>query len=273
MKQLWFAIHQLPGACEISRGPAFYQIAGQRKRCTSEPDERHARTRQLTPHQSHCFSHMSDVTIGIQRSQLVEIRKSANWLTDYRPDIFYQFEVNANGMQRRHDIRVEDGRIHSQATYRLQRYFSTEVGALGSDQYHEYVEPHVQRIFSELQAFGGDQVPLIHFGTGTSALLEHMAAAGGSVIGLDWHIPLDQGWHRVGGPGVVAIQGNLDPALLLAPWDVIERESAALLQRSGGHPGHIFNLGHGILPATPVEHLERLVDWVHTNSHTDRSMS
>jgi len=151
--------------------------------------------------------------------------------------------------------------------------FDSWVGALGSEQYHTYVEPHVHRIFSEVSAFSGSHVPLIHFGTGTSALLEYMAAAGGNVIGLDWHVSLDDGWRRVGGPGAVAVQGNLDPALLLAPWDVIEREASTLMHRAGGHPGHIFNLGHGILPATPVEHLERLVDWVHSFSHPKHSIS
>ncbi len=102
---------------------------------------------------------------------------------------------------------------------------------------------------------------MIHFGVGTSELLEVMREAGGDAIGVDHRVPLDRAWDRL--PGV-ALQGNLDPAVLLAPSPVIARETADVLERAGGRAGHVFNLGHGVLPTTPVEALQRVVDLVHT---------
>jgi len=103
-------------------------------------------------------------------------------------------------------------------------------------------------------------VPTIHFGTGTATLLGAMADAGGDVIGLDWRIPLDRGWDEVGdGHGV---QGNLDPAVLLGPWERVQRAAQDVLDRAGNRPGHIFNLGHGVLPQTDPSMLGRLVELV-----------
>ncbi len=102
---------------------------------------------------------------------------------------------------------------------------------------------------------------MIHFGTGTSTLLELMRDAGGDVIGVDWRIPLDEAWRRLG-PSV-GIQGNLDPAALLAPSSELERRVERVLDEAAGRPGHIFNLGHGVLPVTPVEAVRGVVDWVH----------
>jgi uroporphyrinogen decarboxylase len=127
--------------------------------------------------------------------------------------------------------------------------FDSWVGVLAATSYEELVAPWSARV---LAAPG---VPTIHFGTGTATLLPAMAAAGGDVIGLDWRIPLDDGRRAVGGR---AVQGNLDPAVLLAPWEVVEREALDVLDRAGGHPGHIFNLGHGVLPATDPDTLTRL---------------
>jgi uroporphyrinogen decarboxylase len=160
--------------------------------------------------------------------------------------------------------------------------FDSWIGALSPEEYVTAIQPHVARIFRELGSLppapvpsgdavsfrgegepGEARVPLIHFGTGTQRLLEPMAAAGGDVFGLDWHTPLDEGWRRVGGPERVAIQGNLDPHVLLEPWEVVRPAAEDVLRRAGGRPGHIFNLGHGILPQTPVETLERLVALVH----------
>jgi uroporphyrinogen decarboxylase len=104
-------------------------------------------------------------------------------------------------------------------------------------------------------------VPTIHFGTGTAHLLQNMAAAGGEVIGLDWRIPLDRGWEAVGESK--GIQGNLDPALLLGPWDRVEAGTLDVLARAGGRPGHVFNLGHGVLPDTHPKVLARLRSLVH----------
>ncbi len=104
-------------------------------------------------------------------------------------------------------------------------------------------------------------IPVIHFGTGTATLLELQRDAGGSVIGLDWRVELDQGWRRLG-PGV-AVQGNLDPVVLLSSRDEIAYQTRRILTQAAGRPGHIFNLGHGILQETPVDHVRYLVDLVH----------
>jgi len=104
-------------------------------------------------------------------------------------------------------------------------------------------------------------VPVIHFGTGTAALLELMREAGGDVIGLDWRVRLDEGWQRVGHD--VAVMGNLDPVTLFAKRDVLREQARRILEQAGGRPGHIFNLGHGILPETPVENVIALVEMVH----------
>jgi uroporphyrinogen decarboxylase len=135
--------------------------------------------------------------------------------------------------------------------------FDSWVGTLGPDDYHRFVQPHMQRLFSELDP----AIPSIHFGTDTSTLLELQRDAGGSVIGLDWRIELADGWDRLG-PGV-AVQGNLDPATLFGPFEEVERQTRRILDQAAGRAGHIFNLGHGIMPQTPVDHVLRLVDLVH----------
>jgi len=136
--------------------------------------------------------------------------------------------------------------------------FDSWVGCLAPGDYEEYVLPHVQVIFEGLKREG---VPLIYFGTGTSAILRQMRRAGGDVMGIDWRIHLDEAWAMVGHDG--AVQGNLDPLVLFAPLHEIERRVEDILRRAAGRPGHIFNLGHGILPNTPVEHVAAVVDMVH----------
>ena len=136
--------------------------------------------------------------------------------------------------------------------------FDSWVGCLSVGDYVEYVLPHVQLIFDGLKREG---VPMIHFGTGTSAMLRQMREAGGDVIGIDWRIQLDEAWAIVGHD--VAVQGNLDPLTLFAPLHEIERRVADILRRAGGRPGHIFNLGHGILPTTPIDHVAATIDMVH----------
>ena len=133
--------------------------------------------------------------------------------------------------------------------------FDSWVGALTVSDYEEFVAPYSARILASVRA------PTIHFGTGTAHLLTAMAAAGGDAIGLDWRVPLDQGWLAVGADR--AVQGNLDPAALFAPWARIEAAAADVLARAGGRPGHVFNLGHGVLPATDPADLSRLVEFVH----------
>jgi uroporphyrinogen decarboxylase len=136
--------------------------------------------------------------------------------------------------------------------------FDSWVGCLGPDDYRTYVLPHMRATFAALAGAG---VPVIHFGTGTAALLELMREAGGDVIGLDWHVDLAEAWQRVGHD--VAVQGNLDPVTLFASPDEIRRRVARVLERAGGRPGHIFNLGHGVLPETRLEHVATLIDAVH----------
>jgi uroporphyrinogen decarboxylase len=138
--------------------------------------------------------------------------------------------------------------------------FDSWVGTLSPRDYARFVQPHMATLFARLDPC----VPAIHFGTGTATLLELQRAAGGSVIGLDWRVELDQGWQRLGHD--VAIQGNLDPVVLLSSVKEIESQALRILSQAGGHPGHIFNLGHGILPQTPVDNVLALVDIVHTQS-------
>jgi uroporphyrinogen decarboxylase len=139
--------------------------------------------------------------------------------------------------------------------------FDSWVGALSPADYGEFVVPWSRFVLESLSAAG---VPSIHFGTGSAALLPAMAAAGGDVIGLDWRIPLDGGWRLVGDDR--AVQGNLDPAIVLGPWPRIEAAALDVLARAGGRPGHIFNLGHGVLPDTDPALLGRLRELVHTET-------
>jgi uroporphyrinogen decarboxylase len=135
--------------------------------------------------------------------------------------------------------------------------FDSWVGALSPSDYDEFVAPSSARILAAVD------VPTIHFGTGTATLLERMAAAGGDVIGLDWRIPLDRGWAAVGDR---AVQGNLDPATLLGPWERVAAAADDVLRRAAGRPGHIFNLGHGVFPQTDPDVLSRLREHVHART-------
>ncbi len=136
--------------------------------------------------------------------------------------------------------------------------FDSWVGALGPDAYERSVFPHMRRLFEGLRDLG---IPTIHFGVGTGELLALMHRAGGDVIGVDWRTPLDVAWDRVGPDA--ALQGNLDPSVLSAPWDVVEAETDLVLDRAASRDGHIFNLGHGVPPDTDPDTLRRLVDLVH----------
>ncbi|MBZ0137080.1 MAG: uroporphyrinogen decarboxylase [Planctomycetes bacterium] len=164
--------------------------------------------------------------------------------------------------------------------------FDSWVGCLSPLDYHEYVFPHVQRIIREVKGSGtvpepdpftgGDSekvsgtlrepdassVPVIYFGTGTATLLEQMMQAAPDVIGIDWHTPLQRGWEI----GAKAVQGNMDPVSLFAPREVVLSKAQEVLDAAGGRDGHIFNLGHGILPKTPVDNVKALVDYVHEQS-------
>ena len=138
--------------------------------------------------------------------------------------------------------------------------FDSWVGSLSPDAYRRYVLPHSRRVFAALPP----EVPAIHFGTGTAGLLEAMRDAGGHVIGLDWRVDLGDAWARLGPE--VGVQGNLDPAVLLSAPAEIKRGVGGILDAAAGRPGHVFNLGHGVLPETPWEHVRAMVDMVHEMS-------
>ncbi|MCS7034152.1 MAG: uroporphyrinogen decarboxylase [Phycisphaerae bacterium] len=138
--------------------------------------------------------------------------------------------------------------------------FDSWAGVLAPDDYRDLVLPYSRRAL-EIVRRGAPDTPIIHFSTGTAGLLELFGALGADVIGVDWRIGLSDAWGRIGPSH--ALQGNLDPAVLLAPWEAVQPRVQRVLQEASGRPGHIFNLGHGILPGTPVENVRRLVEFVH----------
>jgi len=135
--------------------------------------------------------------------------------------------------------------------------FDSWVGCLGPEDYRDYVLPHSRTLIQGITP----GVPVIHFGTGTATLLKDMREAGGDVIGLDWRTPVDWGWAQVGHDR--AVQGNLDPLVLYGEPEYIKQRAKLILDQAEGRPGHIFNLGHGILPKTPVDNVIRLIEYVH----------
>ena len=157
-------------------------------------------------------------------------------------------------------------RSQVKAGVELVQLFDSWVGCLSPQDYHNYVLPYSQRIFKELEDTG---VPRIHFGTGTASLLEEMKAAGGDVFGVDWRIPLDVAWERLGDD--VGIQGNLDPATLVGDMELVKSASMDILRRAGGRRGHIFNLGHGMLPDASPENVAALVKFVHDTTSNSAS--
>lgn len=148
-----------------------------------------------------------------------------------------------------------------QAGVDVVQLFDSWAGCLSPQDYHHYVLPYSQQIFKELE---GTHVPRIHFGTGTSNLLEEMKQAGGDVFSVDWRIPIDVAWERLGYD--VGIQGNLDPAVLLGNMELVKSQAAQILAKVGGRAGHIFNLGHGMLPETSPENVRQLVEFVHEST-------
>jgi uroporphyrinogen decarboxylase len=136
--------------------------------------------------------------------------------------------------------------------------FDSWAGALSEADYRRFVLPHSARVLRGLEESG---VPRIHFGVGTGVLLRAMGEAGADVVGVDWRTPLDRATEVIGPDR--AVQGNLDPAVLFAPWEVVEREARRVIAEGRAAPGHVFNLGHGVLPETDPDVLTRLVDLVH----------
>jgi uroporphyrinogen decarboxylase len=139
--------------------------------------------------------------------------------------------------------------------------FDSWAGALTPEEYASHVLPASRSILTGLADL---HVPRIHFGVGTGELLGLMGEAGADVVGVDWRVPIDQAWERIGPDR--GVQGNLDPAICLSPWDVVAVEAGRILRAAGGRPGHIFNLGHGVLPRTDPGILARLVEFVHETS-------
>ncbi|MBA2753034.1 MAG: uroporphyrinogen decarboxylase [Chloroflexia bacterium] len=138
--------------------------------------------------------------------------------------------------------------------------FDSWLGLVGPETYATSVLPYTRRIFEALRG----TVPTIHFSTGTATLLDQIATSGCDAVSVDWRLPLDVAWERIGHDRV--IQGNLDPTLVLAPWAAVETGATDVLRRAAGRPGHVFNLGHGIIPATDPDILRRLVDLVHAHA-------
>jgi uroporphyrinogen decarboxylase len=159
------------------------------------------------------------------------------------------------------DITISFLQVQVEAGAAAVQLFDSWVGAVGPDDYRQAILPHTSRIFAALESAG---VPRIHFGVGTGELLGLMGEAGADVVGVDWRIPLDEAVRRVE-PGK-ALQGNLDPAVLLAPWEVIKERAKDVITRGRTAEGHVFNLGHGVLPETDPGVLARLVELVHQES-------
>ena len=197
-------------------------------------------------------------------SYLVEGGPSRDYLHTKRlmyeaPDAWHRLMAILAGIT----ARYLNGQIEAGAD--AVQLFDSWVGVLSRDDYRQFVLPHVRALIEAL----APEAPVIHFGTGTAALLPLMREAGGDVIGLDWRVDLDAGWAAVGHD--VAVQGNLDPAVLLGPPALIRERVKAILDRAAGRPGHVFNLGHGVHQETPVDHVRLMVDLVHELS--DRRMA
>jgi uroporphyrinogen decarboxylase len=189
-------------------------------------------------------------------SYLVEGRGTRTFLLTKQmmysaPDVWHAM------MTRLADVVAAYLRAQVRAGADILQLFDSWVGALGPDDYARYCAPYTRRIFAALADCG---VPLIHFAMGGSTFLDQIREDGADVIGLDWRIHLDDGWRIAGADR--AVQGNLDPAALLGPWEVVEEKADDVLRRAGGRAGHIFNLGHGLHPVTPLDNVIRLANHV-----------
>jgi uroporphyrinogen decarboxylase len=167
-------------------------------------------------------------------------------------------------MERLADLAIVSLRSQIDAGAVALQLFDSWAGTLSPPDYERFVLPHSQRVFEGVADLG---VPRIHFGVGTGELLGLMAGAGADVVGVDWRVPIDVARTRV--PAGTALQGNLDPALCFAPWEVLADATRDVLRRNAGNPGHIFNLGHGVMPETDPEMLERVVELVHNEGRCD----
>lgn len=198
-------------------------------------------------------------------SYIVEGGHSKNYILT--KGLMYQDRPTWNAlMEKLSEVLVRYVNAQIRSGVQAVQIFDSWVGCLSPCDYREYVLPYSKKLIDRISR----DVPVIHFATSHSTLLELMKGAGGDVIGVDWRVDIAEAWARVGYD--VAIQGNLDPVVLLASVDLIEREVKRILACVKGRPGHIFNLGHGILPDTPVENVAALVDMVHKYSSRSSSM-
>lgn len=161
-------------------------------------------------------------------------------------------------------------KAQAQSGAQVVQLFDSWAGCLSASDYHDYVLPYSRRIFAELKKEG---IPSIHFATGTSGFLSLMAEAGADVVSVDWRVSLRKAWPEMESRMRCGIQGNLDPVLLMAPWPVLRKRAAEILEEAAGRPGHIFNLGHGILPATPEDSVRALAEFVHEHRLSPESSS
>ncbi len=190
-------------------------------------------------------------------SYMIEGGHSRNFLHTKR--LMYEHPQAWQGlMEKVAETTADYLRAQAEAGAQALQLFDSWVGCLSPGDYDAYVFPHVQSIFSRLSTLN---IPLIYFGTGTATLLPRFKQCGATVIGVDWRVPLRQAFDLLGDG--LAIQGNLDPVALFAPRNLLLNKVDQLLDEAAGRPGHIFNLGHGILPATPVENVEAVIERVH----------
>jgi uroporphyrinogen decarboxylase len=171
-----------------------------------------------------------------------------------QPDVWHRL------METLTDVTIRYLRGQAEAGADVVQLFDSWLGLLDEATFREYVFPYTSRIFAAMRGV----VPTVHFSTGTVQLLEAIGDTGPDVVSVDWRLPIDVAWDRL--PAGIGIQGNLDPARLMAPWDVIEAGADDILARVGNRPGHIFNLGHGVMPQTDPDRLARLVEHVHVTS-------
>ena len=176
-----------------------------------------------------------------------------------RPDLW------AALMETLTEVTIRYLRAQVAAGAQVLQLFDSWIGDLGPDAYRRHVLPYSRRIFDGVRDTG---VPTIHFGTGAGGMLEDLASAGSDLMCVDWRTGLDTAWDRIGRN--MGIQGNLDPTILLAPWETVAAEADRVLREAGGHPGHVFNLGHGVLPDTDPAKLRQLVEHVHERTERTR---